>query len=431
MGEGFRPSKWLRMVEGGKEADGAGQTPRQRLRANIAAAEADGGRIAANILHFARLLRNAGLPIGPQRIILATEAVMAAGIGNPKTLYWTLHAVFVSRPSEHDIFNQAFHLVWRDPDYLQQLLSVMAPNARGAQAAPRDPVARRLADSLFLRKAEMQAVEREEIQLDARGSASDAETLAEKDFEQMTAAELRLARRVIADLAVALAEIRTRRFAASPRSSGERLDFRRMMRASGGRGLEAMLPLFKIRRTRRPPLVVLCDISGSMDAYSRLFLHFLYALLNARERVHCFLFGTRLTNITRLLRDRDPDAAIAKVSASVADWSGGTRIGEALDTFNKRWARRVLGQNATVLLFTDGLDRAGGEGIADAARRLRASSRRLIWLNPLLRYEQYAPLAAGARELERHVTELRPCHNLSSIADLAAALAGRPKPRLS
>jgi uncharacterized protein with von Willebrand factor type A (vWA) domain len=413
------------------EADGAGQNPRQRLRANIAAAEADGGRIAANILHFARLLRNAGLPIGPRRIILATEAVMAAGIDNPKTLYWTLHAVFVSRPSEHDIFNQAFHLVWRDPDYLQQLLSVMAPNARGAQAPPRDPVARRLADSLFLRKAEIQAVDREEIQLDARGSASDAETLAEKDFEQMTAAELRLARRVIADLAVALAEIRTRRFAASPRSSGERLDFRRMMRASGGRGLEAMLPLFKTRRTRRPPLVVLCDISGSMDAYSRLFLHFLYALLNARERVHCFLFGTRLTNITRLLRDRDPDAAISKVSASVADWSGGTRIGEALDTFNKRWARRVLGQNATVLLFTDGLDRAGGEGIADAARRLRASSRRLIWLNPLLRYEQYAPLAAGARELECHVTELRPCHNLASIADLAAALAGRPKARLS
>ena len=421
------------MVEGVAKsgADGAGQTPRQRLRANIAAAEADGGRIAANILHFARLLRNAGLPIGPQRIILATEAVMAAGIGNPKTLYWTLHAVFVSRPSEHDIFNQAFHLVWRDPDYLQQLLSVMAPNARGAEARPRDPVARRLADSLFLRKAEMQAVEREEIQLDARGSASDVETLAEKDFEQMTAAELRLARRVIADLAVAVAEIRTRRFAASPRSSGERLDFRRMMRASGGRGLEAMLPLFKIRRTRRPPLVVLCDISGSMDAYSRLFLHFLYALLNARERVHCFLFGTRLTNITRILRDRDPDAAIAKVSASVADWSGGTRIGEALDTFNKRWARRVLGQNATVLLFTDGLDRAGGEGIADAARRLRASSRRLIWLNPLLRYEQYAPLAAGARELERHVSELKPCHNLASIADLAAALAGRPGGRLS
>jgi hypothetical protein len=187
-----------------------------------------------------------------------------------------------------------------------------------------------------------------------------------------------------------------------------------------------MLPLFKKRRMRRPPLVVLCDISGSMDAYARLFLHFLYALMNGGERVSSFLFGTRLTNITRNLRNRDPDAALAKVAAQVSDWSGGTRIGESLAAFNRLWARRVLGQNATVLLFTDGLDRAGGEGIADAARRLRASSRRLIWLNPLLRYEQYAPLAAGATELERHVSELRPCHNLSSLAGLAAALTKRP-----
>jgi uncharacterized protein with von Willebrand factor type A (vWA) domain len=148
--------------------------------------------------------------------------------------------------------------------------------------------------------------------------------------------------------------------------------------------------------------------------------------MNAREQVHCFLFGTRLTNITRALRNRDPDAAIAKVSHLVADWSGGTRIGDSLRTFNRDWARRVLGQNATVLLFTDGLDRAGGEGIADAARRLRASSRRLIWLNPLLRYDRYAPLASGARELERHVSELRPCHNLRSLADLALALSKRP-----
>jgi uncharacterized protein with von Willebrand factor type A (vWA) domain len=397
----------------------------RRLRANIAAAEADGGKIAANILHFARLLRSAGLAIGPEKVILATQAVMAAGIGNPKTLYWTLHSVFVTRPSEHDIFNQAFHLIWRDPDYLQQLLSVMAPTTKAAKARPSDPIARRLADSLFLRHSEMNAVEREEIQLDASGTASEVEALAEKDFEDMSAAELALARRVIADLAVALAEIRTRRFVASG-IAGERLDLRRMLRTAGSQGTEAIVPLFKKRRLRRPPLVVLCDISGSMDAYARLFLHFLYALMNARERVHCFLFGTRLTNITRALRDRDPDAAIAKVAAQVSDWSGGTRIGESLETFNRVWARRVLGQNATVLLFTDGLDRAGGEGIADAARRLRASSRRLIWLNPLLRYEQYAPIAAGARELERYVSELRPCHNLMSLADLAGALANRP-----
>jgi uncharacterized protein with von Willebrand factor type A (vWA) domain len=400
-------------------------TPSQPLRANIAAAEADGGKIAANILHFARLLRSAGLAVGPQKVILATEAVMAAGLDNPKTLYWTLHSVFVTRPSERQIFTEAFQLIWRDPAYLQQLLSVMTPNAKGADARPRDPVSRRLADSLFLRSNEMPAARRDEIQLDASGTASDAAGLAEKDFEQMSAAELALARRVIADIAVTLAEIRTRRFIPA-QGSGERLDMRRMLRTAGTQGTEAMLPLFRKRRMQRPPLVVLCDISGSMDAYARLFLHFLYALMNARERVHCFLFGTQLTNITRNLRDRDPDAALARVAGQVEDWSGGTRIGESLGQFNRLWARRVLGQNATVLLFTDGLDRAGGEGISAAARRLRASSRKLIWLNPLLRYEQYAPLAAGARELERHVSELRPCHNLSSLAGLAAALGDQP-----
>jgi uncharacterized protein with von Willebrand factor type A (vWA) domain len=404
--------------------DTAGNQPAPQLRPNVATGVADGGKIAQNILHFARLLRSAGLPVGPQKIILATQAVMAAGIENPKTLYWTLHAVFVARPSEHDIFNQAFQLVWRDPGYLEQLLSIMAPNSKAAPARPRDPIARRLADSLFLRQSELTAIEREEIQLDASGTASEAEALAEKDFEQMSAAELRVARRVIHDIAVALAEIRTRRFVPS-HASGDRLDLRRMLRVAGTHGTEAIVPLFMKRRMQRPPLVVLCDISGSMDAYARLFLHFLYALLNARERVHCFLFGTRLTNITRSLRDRDPDAALAKVGAQVSDWSGGTRIGESLQSFNRLWARRVLGQNATVLLFTDGLDRSGGEGIADAARRLRASSRRLIWLNPLLRYDQYAPVAAGARELERHVSELRPCHNLTSLADLARAVANR------
>ncbi len=400
------------------------QSPTQ-LGANIAAAEADGGKIARNILHFARLLRAAGLPVGPQKVILATDAVMAAGLGNPKTLYWTMHSVFVSRPSERQIFNEAFQLIWRDPAYLQQLLSVMTPTAKGAKAKPADPIARRLADSLFLRRGGLEAREHDELQLDASGSASDTETFAEKDFEQMSAEELLTARRVIAELALMTAQLRTRRFIRSDAVRG-RIDMRRMLRSSSQRGTEAVMPLFKKPLTRRPPLVVLCDISGSMDAYARLFLHFLYALMNARERVHCFLFGTRLTNITRELRDRDPDVALAKVSRSVKDWSGGTRIGESLHRFNQDWARRVLGQNATVLLFTDGLDRAGGEGITDEARRLRASARRVIWLNPLLRYDQYEPIAAGARELEHHVSEMRPCHNLTSLADLASALA---KPR--
>lgn len=403
---------------------GAADATAQSLQANLVAARADGGKVAENILGFARLLRSAGMPIGPQKIILATQAVMAAGIENPKTLYWTLHTVFVTRPSERDIFNQAFHLIWRDPAYLQQMLSVMVPPATGAKAPPADAIARRLADSLFLRREPPGTVERQEIQIDASGTASELDILAGKDFEQMSAAELMLARRVIAELAVSLAKIRTRRYRPTPKAAGERLDLRRMLRIAGSQGTEAMRPLYKTRQRRRPPLVILCDISGSMDGYARLFLHFLYAMINARERVHTFLFGTRLTNITRALHSRDPDYAIGKVSKLVNDWSGGTRIGESLETFNRQWARRVLGQNATVLLFTDGLDRQGGDGIAPAARRLRASCRRLIWLNPLMRYDGYAPLAAGARELEKHASELRPCHNLRSLADLARALAG-------
>jgi uncharacterized protein len=392
--------------------------------ANIIAAEADGGRIAANILGFARLLRSAGLPIGSQKVLEATEAVMVAGLDDPKVLYWTLHAVFVSRPSERELFNQAFHLIWRDPGYIQQLLSVLVPNLRGS-GVPRDAMARRLADSLFLRREAQHAVEREVLQLDASGTASDLEVLAAKDFEQMTADELRVARRAIAALAQSLTKKRIRRLSARGDGGGRRLDLRRMLRQTGSRGAEGMLPLYKERQRRAPPLVVICDISGSMDSYARLFLHFLYGLINGGERVRAFLFGTRLTNVTRALRDRDPDTAIAKAAEAVQDWSGGTKIGESLHNFNKVWARRVLGQNATVLLFTDGLDRSGGDGIGREARRLRASCRELIWLNPLLRYESYAPLAAGAVELNRYVSEMRACHNLQSVAGLAAVLSRR------
>ncbi|MGO8955121.1 MAG: vWA domain-containing protein [Rhodomicrobium sp.] len=396
----------------------------EALAPNIVTGTGDGGRIADNILGFARVLRSAGMPIGTQKVQDATEAVLAAGLDDPKVFYWTLHAVFVSRPSEREIFAQAFHLIWRDPGYIQQLLSVMVPNLRNS-GAPRDAMARRLADSLFLRRDAERAVERDMLQLDARGSASDLEVLARKDFDQMTADELRLAQRAIADLARHLARRATRRFSPAGGGGGRRLDLRRMLRRAGSRGLGGVLPLYKERQRRAPPLVVICDISGSMDSYARLFLHFLYALINGGERVHAFLFGTRLTNVTRILRDRDPDSAIAKAAGAVRDWSGGTRIGESLHSFNKIWARRVLGQNATVLLFTDGLDRSGGEGISREARRLAASCRRLIWLNPLLRYEGYAPLAAGAVELDRYVSEARPCHNLKSVAGLAAALSGK------
>lgn len=395
----------------------------RRLAPNLIASEVDGGRIAENILHFGRLLRASGLPVGPEKILTATRAVMTAGIESPKILYWTLHAVFVSRRTEHDIFNQAFLMFWKDPGYLEQMMSLMLPSSPAADAPPQQALSRRLSESLLQSSDRKSEPEQEQIELDAIGTFSDTDVSQTKDFEQMSVKELALARRAIRNFMLATRPIRTRRY--QPGSRPDRLDLRRMLRETAGKGGDSLAPAWRQRRWRRPPIVVLCDISGSMDTYARVFLHFLYALTNESDRVSAFLFGTHLSNITRELKNRDPDAAIGKVSRDVTDWSGGTRIGASLDDFNRQWARRVLGQNATVLLFTDGLDREGGEGIEKAARKLRANCRRLVWLNPLLRFDRYEPIAAGARALATHVTDMRPCHNLTSLAELANALGGR------
>lgn len=186
----------------------------------------------------------------------------------------------------------------------------------------------------------------------------------------------------------------------------------------------------KRRRTRPPPLVVLCDISGSMSRYSRLFLHFMHAVTNDRDRVHTFLFGTRLTNVTRYLRYKDVDIALDKVADVVQDWSGGTRIAQCLEHFNRYWSRRVLGQGAIVLFISDGLDRDAGIGVGKEIDRLHKSCRRLIWLNPLLRYEAFEPKSLGMRAILPHVDEFRPVHSLESLDQLAAAMSRPVKRRL-
>lgn len=401
---------------------------RQRLGPNIVAAEVDGGRIADNIVAFARLLRASGIPVGTDRVALAAEAVMAAGIEDPRTLYWTLHASLIRRRADKPLFDQAFMMFWKDPDFLSQLLSLMLPQYRPAEGeAPTAPeLSRRLAESLFKSRATEAPKADETVEVEARGTFSQASVSRTRDFEQMSAAELADARRVLRNLAAAFPEIRTRRLDSTRGKRGERLDVRAMLRDMAAVGGDGITPRFRQRRWRQPPLVVLCDISGSMDTYARTFLHFLYGLANARQRVDVFLFATGLHNVSRELRNRDPDAAMAKVGRSVTDWAGGTRIGAALGTFNRRWARRVLGQNATVLLFTDGLDREGGDVLEAEARRLRASCRRLVWLNPLMRFDRYAPLAAGAATLARHASERRPCHNIDSLGGIAAALSAPP-----
>ncbi len=373
-------------------------------------------------MYFARTLRAAGLPVGSGAVLDAMRAVEAVGVARRDDFYWALHAVFVRRADQRPLFDEAFHVFWRNPKLLERVTSLLLPTVHTPPRADARPLSRRLSDALFAgREAEARTREAEpEIELDATLTWSDQEVLRARDFEQMSAAELAAAKAAIARLRFAIPPAPTRRY--RPHPHGALIDMRTTFRRSLRLGSGAVM-LARRRRRRNPaPLVVLCDISGSMSRYSRVLLHFAHALARDRTRMFSFAFGTRLTNITRQLRDRDVDAAIERASEEVTDWDGGTRIGHCLDVFNREWSRRVCGQGAVVLLISDGLDRDVGDGLGSQVERLHKSCRRLIWLNPLLRYEGFEPRAAGMRALLPHVDELRPVHNLESLEDLCRAL---------
>ena len=388
------------------------------------AGDIDGGRFAENILHFARTLRRAGLPVGPGRVIEALAAVEAAGIRRREDFYWTLHSVFVNRRDQREIFDQAFHVFWRNPELLKRMMDMMLPGTflDSVKRDDQKEISRRLSEALAPAPVDAESTEeQEEIEINATLTASDSELLQSKDFETMSSAEMEEAKRVMATLKLPIRNVKIRRQVSD--NHGKMIDMRRSMRASLKSG-GATIPLrFKSRASRPPPLVILCDISGSMAQYSRMLLHFIHALTNDRDRVHTFVFGTRLTNITRFMRYRDVDAALEAVGERVEDWSGGTRIGATIREFNKFWSRRVLGQGAIVLLISDGLDRSAGEGLGAEMERLHKSCRQLIWLNPLLRFEGFEPRSKGVKAILPHVDQFRSVHNLNSLRDLADALS--------
>lgn len=384
--------------------------------------DANKGRLAENILYFARALRAAGIPVGPGAVLDALAAVDTAGVGTRDDFYWTLHAVFVKRHEHSVLFDQAFRIFFRRRGYLDQLLAMMLPQAPNQTPQPPQPGATRIQEALFS-GLDDKLKKQQEIELDTRMTVSDREVLQRKDFAQMTSAEIAAAKAAIKRLVLPLAEVRTRRLA--PHARGHVIDIRRTLRSSFKGGGDFIDLRFVGPKTRPPPLVALLDISGSMSQYSRIFLHFLHALTDARRRVSTFLFGTRLTNVTRALRERDPDDALAACSASVPDWSGGTRIASSLHAFNKLWARRVLTQGPVVLLITDGLERDADDMLGFEIDRLHRSCRRLVWLNPLLRFEGFEARARGIKAMLPHVDEFRPIHNLESMAGLVASLQPR------
>ena len=387
------------------------------------------GKLAHNIAHFARALRKAGLPIGPGRTLDAVNAVAAAGFDRREDFYYTLQAIFVSRPEERSTFAQVFRLFWRDPRYLEHMMSLMLPQVHGVQE---DRVAeaaeKRAAEALLdgqLPPPPQDQPEGDQIEIDASATMSAEERLKTLDFEQMSAAEVAEAKRMLAKLSLPVQPLKTRRSQASTLPA--RIDARRTLRQAMRTGGEVTTLKYKAPVTRWPNLVVLCDISGSMADYSRMVLHFVHAVANRKgqgwAKVHAFTFGTRLTNITRHLRARDVDAALRAAGSEAQDWSGGTRIGQSLHAFNRDWSRRVLGQGAVVLLITDGLDRDDTALLAKEVERLHLSCRRLIWLNPLLRWTGFVPKAQGIRAILPHVDSFRAGHSIASLEALGQAIS--------
>ncbi len=387
------------------------------------AAPVASGRLADNIVYFARILRKAGVRVGPSAVVTAIKAVNAAGVGDRDDFYWTLHATLITRHEDIAVFDQGFRLFFRSRELVEKMLQMFSPVANpSGQPEPPKAAETRVSQALFPETNRNNAQERPQIEVDAAFTASAKEVLRTKDFAQMTASELVEARVAMGKFVLPDDMITTRRLRAANRAP--RIDPRRVMAASLRTGGDLILPRYRQPRKIRPPLVVLADISGSMSQYSRVFLHFMHMLSEKRRGVHIFLFGTRLTNVTRQLRNRDPDQAIAQCALAVEDWSGGTRIGTALHEFNRAWSRRVLAQGATVLLITDGLERDGEAILGHEMDRLHRSCRRLIWLNPLLRFDGFQPRASGIRAMLPHVDVFRAVHCLDAVADLCRVLSG-------
>jgi uncharacterized protein len=370
-----------------------------------------GAILTRNWLHFGQILRGLGFDAGPARMLPFLSALTVIDLGRADDLRTAVHVHFARRRDELFLLDRALaaFLQANGPDGKLRVPSATTATERGAMVTIAGRQLKVLDDDAAAEGAEEQEV----------ASYSQAEVLRQKDFDTLSQAEMAEIRRLIRLMRLPAGLTRSRR----ARAGGhDRLDIRRLLRRSLRFGGELLVFSWKSPRLRPRPLVLLCDISGSMERYTRLLLNFTYALKSASTRVEVFVFATRLTRITRLLRSHDVDAALNRVMASVDDWSGGTRIGDAIETFNRRYARRVLGHGATVAIISDGWDRGDAAQMRQAIARLQRSCHRLIWMNPLMGAPGYEPLTLGLQAALPFVDDFLPAHNLANLEALGTLL---------
>jgi uncharacterized protein len=383
---------------------------------------ADTPDLLPRLAAFARLLHDAGLDAGPARLATATRALGEVDLRDQPSFRDSLRACFVSRKEELPIFEAAFDIFWVPPD--PRIRAGAIPGR--SRALPLAPDrARAWLQALGLNRSQVpREVDEDGVPPHSSGYSPE-ELLRSKDFEDLTWLETEQVKHLLQQAPWRIAERRTRRL--RPASRGQ-VDLRRTSRHAIRSSGELIRLLHRQRRLRRRPLVLLCDVSGSMERYSRLLLIFAHAVAR-REDVETFVFSTRLTRITRMLRRRDIDRALAEVGRSVHDFSGGTRIGQAIAEFNRRWARRVLGHGAIVIIVSDGWDRGDPELLAAELGRLRRMSHRLIWLNPLLGSQGYEPITRGMAAALPHTDDFLAAHNVQALDELGELLARLDKRR--
>jgi len=389
--------------------------------------DARSGKLADNIAGFGRALRRAGVKVDSQRIGLAKEAALAVGIAEKEDLSAAFEAVMVSREQDRLVFRELFDAYFQDPKVGNKLLAQLLPSAEGqAEPSARRP---RVREALTPQKTfghqARPSTEDQKVEFDAAMTASDIERLQHADFASLSATEYRLVERLARDIKLPLPHFASRR--SRPAASGARMHWPGVMHEAARTGGEMMrLPRLQ-RREQALPLLVLVDVSGSMERYSRLLLAFLHAATRRHPHRDVFAFGMHLTDLTPAFRQADTDAMLSQASLVIEDFAGGTQLGVSLASLRRRHARRLVGRRTMVLVITDGLDTGEPAELAQELAWLRRRSRRLLWLNPLLRFDGYAPLARGASVLHAHAHGMLAVHNLSKLEDLAASLAALMK----
>ena len=379
-------------------------------------------KLDKNIIFFARLLRASGISIGSDSILESIESIKLIEFTKKSTFFYALQTSLIKRPEDMKIFEQAFHLFWQNPKFQDRMRDLLLPQTQlTGNQEEKEELAKRIQETLAKPQNPKSEIDKQEnLLIDASGTASETQIFKEKDFEMMSGEELKKASQSIKEILIKMPKKPFRRF--EKNSLATKISVRSSLKEAK-KNFGLVIPKFVKKKDKSRSVVVLIDISGSMENYSRMMIHFVHNLMQHHKQVSAFLFGTKLTNITNQLKNKDIDVALKEVSKATNDWAGGTRIRDSIFLFNKTWVRRVSSSSSLIFLISDGLDRDHNTDLFNQMERLQKSCYKLIWLNPLLRFKDFLPKSISIKRILLNVDAFLPIHSVESIQNLTSSIA--------